>query len=68
MLGLLGRTENEQFRNPNSVFMKLCNFPRFDPDYHFVLIGGVSPEQFPHTTGIEIVEKALSLAVEKKFS
>jgi 5-methylcytosine-specific restriction protein A len=23
-----------RFRNPNGVYMKLCNFLRFDPDYH----------------------------------
>ncbi len=26
-------TEYEKFRNPNGVYMKLCNFLRFDPDY-----------------------------------
>lgn len=29
----LGRIENEKFRNPNGVYMKLCNFLRFDPTY-----------------------------------
>jgi len=30
----LGRVQNEKFRNPNGVYMKLCNFLRFDPEYH----------------------------------
>src|SRR6266849_6486492 len=30
----LGCVQNKKFRNPNSVYMKLCNFLRFDPDYH----------------------------------
>ena len=25
--------QNQQFRNPNGVYMKLCNFLRFDPTY-----------------------------------
>lgn len=27
------RPEPAQFRNPNGVYMKLCNYLRFDPDY-----------------------------------
>ncbi len=27
------KTGYEKFRNPNGVYMKLCNFLRFDPDY-----------------------------------
>jgi 5-methylcytosine-specific restriction protein A len=27
------RPEGDRFRNPNGVYMKLCNFLRFDPDY-----------------------------------
>ena len=27
------KTEYEKFRNPNGVYMKLCNFLRFDPNY-----------------------------------
>ncbi len=26
--------KQEEFRNPNGVYMKLCNFLRLDPDYH----------------------------------
>ncbi len=26
----------DQFRNPNGVYMKLCNYLRFDPEYHGV--------------------------------
>ena len=26
--------QNNKFRNPNGVYMKLCNFLRFDPHYH----------------------------------
>ncbi|MCL5037299.1 MAG: restriction endonuclease [Chloroflexi bacterium] len=28
------RPDSEKFRNPNSVYMKLCNFLRLDPTYH----------------------------------
>lgn len=28
-----GRSDPERFRNPNSVYMKLCNFLRLDPSY-----------------------------------
>jgi 5-methylcytosine-specific restriction enzyme A len=28
------KTKRENFRNPNGVYMKLCNFLRFDPNYH----------------------------------
>jgi 5-methylcytosine-specific restriction protein A len=28
------RVDEQRFRNPNGVYMKLCNFLRFDPDYH----------------------------------
>ena len=27
------RPDAPRFRNPNGVYMKLCNFLRFDPDY-----------------------------------
>ncbi|MFX4263094.1 HNH endonuclease [Pelotomaculum propionicicum] len=30
------RPITEKFRNPNGVYMKLCNFLRYDPDYHGV--------------------------------
>lgn len=30
------RPDKLRFRNPNGVYMKLCNFLRFDPDYHGV--------------------------------
>jgi 5-methylcytosine-specific restriction protein A len=30
------KPEPEKFRNPNGVYMKLCNFLRFDPDYRGV--------------------------------
>lgn len=30
----IDRPDAEHFRNPNGVYMKLCNFLRFDPDYH----------------------------------
>lgn len=30
---LMGTTRGERYRNPNGVYMKLCNFLRFDPDY-----------------------------------
>jgi 5-methylcytosine-specific restriction protein A len=29
----LDRSDTSRFRNPNGVYMKLCNFLRFDPDY-----------------------------------
>ncbi|WP_206812549.1 HNH endonuclease [Paradesulfitobacterium ferrireducens] len=28
------KPDAERFRNPNGVYMKLCNFMRFDPSYH----------------------------------
>jgi 5-methylcytosine-specific restriction protein A len=28
------RPRPERFHNPSGVYMKLCNFLRFDPDYH----------------------------------
>jgi 5-methylcytosine-specific restriction protein A len=31
-----GKKFGNQFRNPNGVYMKLCNFLRFDPNYHGV--------------------------------
>jgi 5-methylcytosine-specific restriction protein A len=31
--GKLGRRVDEKYRNPNGVYMKLCNFLRFDPKY-----------------------------------
>jgi 5-methylcytosine-specific restriction protein A len=27
------KLEPDKFRNPNGVYMKLCNFLRYDPDY-----------------------------------
>lgn len=27
------KAQHEKFRNPNGVYMKLCNFLRFDPNY-----------------------------------
>jgi len=33
----------------------------FSNDYTFVLIGGESPEEFLRKTGVEIVEKVLSV-------
>lgn len=32
----LDKPDSEKFRNPNGVYMKLCNFLRFDPDYQGV--------------------------------
>jgi len=28
------KTKQQKFRNPSGVYMKLCNFLRFDPSYH----------------------------------
>jgi thioredoxin reductase (NADPH) len=36
-------------------------------DYVFILIGGVSPEEFLLKTGIEIVEKSLAVAADRSF-
>ena len=30
---LRGQTKDDKFRNTNGVYMKLCNFLRFDPSY-----------------------------------
>ncbi|MBZ5700586.1 MAG: NAD(P)-binding domain-containing protein [Acidobacteriia bacterium] len=37
-------------------------------DYVFILIGGVSPEEFLKKTGIEIVEKSLAVAADRSFN
>ncbi len=37
-------------------------------DYVFILIGGNSPEEFLKRTGVEIVEKSLSVNLEKSFA
>ncbi len=37
------RADAERFRNPNGVYMKLCNFLRFDPSY-----AGVGLKAGPH--------------------
>ncbi|MGH9775435.1 MAG: NAD(P)-binding domain-containing protein [Candidatus Acidiferrales bacterium] len=37
-------------------------------DFVFILIGGESPDEFLRRTGIEIVEKALSLDLERTFA
>lgn len=37
-------------------------------DFVFILIGGGSPEEFLSRTGVEIVEKSLSLSLERTFT
>src|SRR5947208_428970 len=40
------RPDAEKFRNPNGVYMKMCNFLRFDPNYSGVgLKAGAHKEQ-----------------------
>jgi putative YpdA family bacillithiol system oxidoreductase len=54
---------------PETVLLAVAGKPlEVQNDYLFVLIGGSSPEEFLKRTGVEIVEKSLSVNLEKSFA
>jgi thioredoxin reductase (NADPH) len=69
--GQLTVQRNSQLREirEKSVVLEAAGKPmEIANDYVFILIGGVSPEEFLKKTGIEIVEKSLAVAPNRSFS
>lgn len=55
------KAEFEKFRNPNGVYMKLCNFLRLDPDYSGA--GNYMRKLSPYNS--QVTAHAYSLAVKR---